>query len=219
MTKKTLIKEKKIRNNNSQNLINISISKSKTHKKNRKHNTKNLKNLFGGADGNNINININKIPESNNFNSSEFSEEDLINNNNNMNMNMDGEEKQNIAESAVGSYNNPLKTKELSTLEKKQIEGRSGLIVQYPPIINTTKEEAMEAKLKNTREPGFTNYWEKIEDTLTPKYIANNFYPKYLISSSLSSNSNSNSNNLMGNNNLDDNLDNNFNLNSQENKN
>ena len=212
LQKKTLIKEKKNRN---YNLLN----KNKTHKKNKKNNTKNFS-LIGGAKNNNIN----KIPESNNFNPDEFTEEDFKNNNNN-NMIDEKTSQQNTLEGepvvAVGTYNNPDRTKELSTLEKKQIEGRSGLTVQYPPIINTTKEEAMEAKLKNTREPGFTNYWEQMEDALTPKYLANQFYPKYLISSSSSSNTNLNSNNFgsnnFGNNNLTNNdLGNNFNLNKQE---
>lgn len=210
LQKKTLIKEKKNRNFNL-------LNKNKTHKKNKKNNAKNF-HLIGGAKNNNIN----KIPESNNFNPDEFTEEDFKNNNN---MIDEKTSQQNTLEGepvvAVGTYNNPDRTKELSTLEKKQIEGRSGLTVQYPPIINTTKEEAMEAKLKNTREPGFTNYWEQMEDTLTPKYLANQFYPKYLISSSSSSNTNLNSNNFgsnnFSNNNLTNNdLGNNFNLNKQE---
>ena len=209
--KKTLIKEKKNRNSNLQN-------KNKTHKKNKKHNTKNLR-LIGGAKDNNIN----KIPENNNFNPDEFNEKDFNNNNNiNNNMNEDEKTQQNVVEEpAVGTYNNPDRTKELSTIEKKQIEGRSGLTVQYPPLINITKEEAMEAKLKNTREPGFTNYWEQMEDTLTPKILVSQFYPKYLISSISGSNSNTNSNNLgnnnLGNNNLgNNNLGNNFDLNEEE---
>lgn len=209
--KKTLIKEKKNRNSNLHN-------KNKTQKKNRKHNTKNLR-LIGGAGDNNIN----KIPESNNFNPNEFTDDDFINNNNNMSGEGEKKTKQNVGEEepAIGTYNNPDRTKELSTIEKKQIEGRSGLTVQYPPIINTTKEEAMEAKLKNTREPGFTNYWEQMEDTLTPKFLVSQFYPKYLISSGSGSNSMNNNNNLGNNSNTNDlmnnnNLGNNFNLNEQE---
>lgn len=213
--KKTLVKEKKNRNSNLQN-------KNKTHKKNKKNNTKNLR-LIGGAGDNNIN----KIPESNNFNPNEFTDKNFNNNNNNMGEEGEKKTQQNVVEEpAVGTYNNPDRTKELSTIEKKQIEGRSGLTVQYPPIINTTKEEAMEAKLKNTREPGFTNYWEQMEDALTPKFLVSQFYPKYLISSGSSSGSNSmNNNNNLGNNlgnNLDsnnlgnNNLGNNFNLNEKE---
>ena len=80
----------------------------------------------------------------------------------------------------VGSYNKANINKELTSLEKQQIKGRSGLTVQYPPIINTSKEEAMAAKMKNIREPGFTNYWEQMGDKLTPKFIITGFYPKYL---------------------------------------
>jgi hypothetical protein len=211
LRKKTLIKEKKNRNSNLQN-------KNKTHKKNKKNNIKNL-HLIGGARDNNIN----KSPESNNFNPAQLTEDDFNNNNNNISQEGDKKQQQNIVEEepAVGTYNNPERTKELSTIEKKQIEGRSGLTVQYPPIINTTKEEAMEAKLKNTREPGFTNYWEQMEDTLTQKFLVSQFYPKYLISSSSGSNSNTNSNNFGNNYNTNDlmnnnNLGNNFNLNEKE---
>ena len=34
--------------------------------------------------------------------------------------------------------------------------------------------------MKNKREPGFTNYWGKIDDKLEPKFVVNSFYPKYL---------------------------------------
>ena len=101
----------------------------------------------------------------------------------------------------VGSYNKGNRTENLTSLEKEQIKGRSGLTVEYPPIINTSKEEALAAKMKNIREPGFTNYWEQMEDKLTPKFLITGFYPKYLSFNQLQNHNGINKNknqNLLG---------------------
>jgi hypothetical protein len=79
----------------------------------------------------------------------------------------------------VGAYDNPDKTKPESNIVREQLQAKGGLYVPFPPNINTTKEEAMELKLKDKREPGFTSYRAKMNDQIQPKFVLNNFYPKY----------------------------------------
>jgi hypothetical protein len=163
--KKTHLKEKKNKNKNAQN----KNAQSKTLKKDKLE----IKKLLGGADKNN---NLNNLNNSEMSNQNQEYTEELEENE--KGLKVSEAKKDNLQ--PVGTFNNPDKSKKITTLEKEQIKGRSGLSLTYPPIINTSKEDALAFKMKNKREPGFTDYWGKIDDKLEPKFIVDNFYPKYL---------------------------------------
>jgi hypothetical protein len=100
----------------------------------------------------------------------------------------------------VGTYNDPEKNKKGSKLFENIERARGGLFLEYPPPINTTKEDSLMLKMKNKREEGFTDFKGNPEDQLEPKFLSNKFYPKYSIFYELVNNSqNQESTNTMNN--------------------
>ncbi len=92
--------------------------------------------------------------------------------------NINTEERQPQEHALVGAYNNPKKGKPDLELNKAIQESRSGLFLDYPGTMNTSKENAVKLKLRDKRQEGFTDYKGEITDEIEPKFLANNFYPK-----------------------------------------
>ncbi len=86
-------------------------------------------------------------------------------------------------EAPAGLYN---QNKELdeSAIEQSLRISRSGLKLMYPGDINTSKNNAMLDKQKNTRKFGFTDFASDSgkKAQLTPKFFYKNIYPSYCIS-------------------------------------
>jgi hypothetical protein len=81
--------------------------------------------------------------------------------------------------------------------------------------MDRSKEEALNMKMKDLREPGFSTYRGEMEDKIEPKFVINTFYPKYLSYYELQSDSKG-SNNTTTNNTETNNTVNNNTMNGQE---
>ena len=99
------------------------------------------------------------------------------------------EENQNQA-ALTSSYNNPDKIKPQDALKKKIMKNIGGLSLTYPPPIDNSKEMAIQYKMEDKRQPGFTaavsnnnsqTNKDKNSSGLNPKFEIDEFYPPYSI--------------------------------------